>query len=308
MSTPSTATATLPPHNPHYGYSHHQDYQSNSGAYRANNNLVPAAARPSSYGQHAPTTSLPSSRVVPAFPSRPAQSTSQTTSDDDGRQSAMTASQSSSRKRERSRDPDWNNFYKNGIPKEVIVIDDSPSPVPRIPDSTERQLAETSRSAHASHAAPPASSRHAAKKRKREDIYDPVYQAQSNGNAAYYDDSTSGSTSTDRTTSAQNTTAATSLGSQYSQGNGSSVYDLDDTQPGQKRKRVATRAQLANEAKKKKEIERHVDALSSYKPPPKPPIKAGDVHVKKVDDVCLPQLRLPGQKLMGRIELVYQRS
>lgn len=296
MSTPSTATATLPPHNPHYGYSHHQDYQTNSGAYRANNNLLPAAARPSPYSQHAPTTSLASSRVAPTIPSRALQTTPQTSSNGDGRRSAMATSHSSSRKRERSRDPDWNNFYKNGIPKEVIVIDDSPSPIPRIPDSTERQLAETSRSAHASHAAPPASSRHAAKKRKREDVYDPVYQAQANGTAAYYDNSTSGSTiSTDRTTSALNTTAATSLGSQYSQVNGSNVYDLDDTQPGQKRKRGATRAQIANEAKKKKESEGHIDAYSNYKPPPKPPIKAGDVHVKKVDDVSLPLLHCSGE-------------
>ncbi|KAM3521407.1 hypothetical protein NHJ13051_006251 [Beauveria bassiana] len=32
--------------------------------------------------------------------------------------------------RRRPREPDWNSFYKNGLPKEVIVIEDSPDPAP----------------------------------------------------------------------------------------------------------------------------------------------------------------------------------
>ncbi len=32
------------------------------------------------------------------------------------------------RKRHRSRGPDWNKFYQNGLPKEITVIDDTPEP------------------------------------------------------------------------------------------------------------------------------------------------------------------------------------
>lgn len=52
---------------------------------------------------------------------------------------------------------------------------------------------------------------------------------------------------------------------------------------GQKRKRV-TRQQTADE-KKRKEIEVVGDAYSSYVPPPRPPIKAKEVHVPQLRDV-----------------------
>lgn len=58
---------------------------------------------------------------------------------------------------------------------------------------------------------------------------------------------------------------------------------VDDGMVGQKRKRV-TRQQTADE-KKRKEIETNGDAYSSYVPPPKPPIKAKEVHVPPVRDV-----------------------
>jgi dual-specificity kinase len=59
-----------------------------------------------------------------------------------------------------------------------------------------------------------------------------------------------------------------------------------DAQPGQKRKRTATRLQLANEAKRK-ELEVNGDAFSNYRPPPRPPIKAPDVQVKQIVDVSI---------------------
>jgi dual-specificity kinase len=173
------------------------------------------------------------------------------------------------------REPDWHKFYQNGLPKEVIVIDDSPPP-------------EASASAASNGHAVGGSGRHTAKKRKREDAesaYDPVYQYghDLHGQTPRYEDSASGSTiSTDRTTSAIHTTAATSLGSHSS--NGQNGYDVADVQPGQKRKRTATRLQLANEAKKK-ELEVNGDAFSNYRPPPRPPIKAPDVQVKQIVDV-----------------------
>ena len=92
--------------------------------------------------------------------------------------------------------------------------------------------------------------------------------------------SASDTISTDRTTSLQ-TTAPTSLGSHTSHGS-TSTY-VDEGQVGQKRKRV-TRQQIADE-RKRKEIEVHGDAYSAYVPPPKPPIKAKDVHVPSIREV-----------------------
>ena len=191
----------------------------------------------------------------------------------------MPESRSSQRPATGRPDEHWKkNFYKNGLPKEIIVIDDSPSP--QIPNSVEpepiqqRVMASTG-----------SGSRQPAKKRKRDDVYDPVYHIEPGPGARdnYNLDNSESTISTDRTTSAVQTTAATSLGSQYS-GSGSRPYAADDVQPGQKRKRVATRQQLAAEAKRK-ENEANGDAFFNYHPPPKPPIKAGEVNVKVLPDV-----------------------
>lgn len=186
------------------------------------------------------------------------------------------------KKRQRSREqrePDWGHFYKNGLPKEVIVIDDSPEP-------TVNSNLNTNGTAYA------ANSRHAAKKRKRDGTsatYDPVFHADSrSSNQTPLKVSVSGSTvSTDRTTSVIHTTAATSLGSHSS--NGQNGYESAEAQPGQKRKRTNTRLQLANE-QKRRELEANGDAFTNYKPPPRPPIKAPDVQVKQIADVSISHL------------------
>ena len=159
------------------------------------------------------------------------------------------------------------------------MIDDSPTPDPSVSVLSNAQPARSVAGD---------SSRHPAKKRKRDDVgsaYDPIYQhgaSHSNNHSPEYKDSASGSTiSTDRTTSAIHTTAATSLGSHSSNG-----YEAAEVQPGQKRKRTATRLQIANEAKRK-ELEVNGDAYTNYRPPPRPPIKAQDVVVKVVADVSI---------------------
>lgn len=197
----------------------------------------------------------------------------------------MSSNKQNTKKRQRSREPrepDWHTFYKNGLPKEVIVIDDSPTPDPSVSVLSNPQPTQSIAGD---------SNRHAAKKRKRDDVgsaYDPVYQhgnPHSNNHSPEYKESASGSTiSTDRTTSAIHTTAATSLGSHSS--NGQNGYEAAEVQPGQKRKRTATRLQIANEAKRK-ELEVNGDAYTNYKPPPRPPIKAQDVQVKVVADVSI---------------------
>lgn len=171
-----------------------------------------------------------------------------------------------SQKRERS--PDWKKFYANGLPKEVIVIHDSQSP--EIPESVKPE------------ARPDSMPRgQPVKKRKREEFYDPVYHVEAGPNGKMKSENSSSTISTDRTTSAIHTTAATSLGSQYSS-SGSRPYAADDVQPGQKRKRVATRQQIAAETKKKEQESR--TAFSDYQPPKKPVVKATDIAVKVVQD------------------------
>lgn len=193
---------------------------------------------------------------------------------------SISATKANVKKRQRSQDPrapDWQQFYKNGLPKEVIVIDDSPTPEPT--------ASVTSNAAHG-RAAAEANARHAAKKRRRDDVggaYDPVYHlgpSVSNNRSPEYKENSGSTISTDRTTSAIHTTAATSLGSHSS--NGQNGYEAAET--GQKRKRTATRLQSANEAKRK-ELEMNGDAFTSYRPPPRPPIKAAEVVVKQIQDV-----------------------
>jgi dual-specificity kinase len=187
----------------------------------------------------------------------------------------MSATVAKKRQRSREREPDWDNFYKNGLPKEIIVIDDSPEPsAAAIPQHNGRSENRGENG-------------HTAKKRRRDDVgtaYDPVYHLdRSNEHTPGYNSASKSTISTDRTTSAIHTTAATSLGSHSS--NGQNGYDDAEPHSGQKRKRTNTRLQLANEAKKR-EAETYGDAFTSYRPPPYPPIKAPEVAVKQIPDVC----------------------
>ncbi|KAI9735316.1 MAG: dual specificity protein kinase kns1 [Claussenomyces sp. TS43310] len=291
MSTPSTATATLPPH-PHYGYSHHQNYQASSSGLRTNNTALPGASRLGGTYYPGSSSSIASNSLGSANSARQTQPAAKSATRLESEHGNMPVSQSASenapsKKRQRSREPDWHSFYKNGLPKEVIVIDDSPPPQ-RISDSVEAVSGPSSgilagRPVAGTGQQPP-------KKRKRDDVgkaYDPVYHLRQTPSAAPtpLHESALGSTiSTDRTTSAIHTTAATSLGSQYSHNGATNGFEVAEVQPGQKRKRVATRQQIANEAKRR-EIEVNGDAYTNYKPPPRPPIKAPDVNVKVLPDV-----------------------
>lgn len=205
----------------------------------------------------------------------------------------MTPSQSTStvnESRQRQRTPDWRAFYKNGLPKEVIVIDDD-TPPPRADEEKYDQPPPTA-THHVSTMRPAAANGsvlHADKKRKTAvggKAYDPVYHKLANTSQTqtpYYNDySPTTSTSTGRTTSALTTTATTSLGSNSSYNNLSNGRYDEVEVVGQKRKR--TRKATADEAKQR-EIEIQGDAYSSYCPPPKPPIKAKDVYVAVAPDV-----------------------
>ena len=262
-------TATLPPHSPHYG--HHSAYNTNPASYSTNNPLPNG-----------------SSRLAPSysFPNNTPASVSRLSNISNSRQpppsSNMTNSQSTSAlqgSRKIERRPDWHEFYKNGPPKEIIVIDDD-SPQPPCRKENE-PLPQQQRPQAAMRGA-----EHANKKRRtgQTTAYDAARDQQAFSHARTYSNGNSGSNtiSTDRTTSLQ-TTAPTSLGSHSSHGP-TGPY-AEDRVVGQKRKRV-TRQQIADE-KKRKEIEVVGDAYSAYVPPPKPPIKARDVHVPSIKDVRL---------------------
>lgn len=279
MSTPSTATATHPSHQ-RYGYSRHQVYhQPNPQSFPTASAASNALANPFSYtSNHQSTTnglSLASTpKTTATVPSMASYSTP----------TVLPTAHS------RRKQPDWGEFYKNGVPKEIIVIDDDDDddnanndPVPV------SASAVTSTTRTAPRVAPSASSSNlpASKKRRTDassgvDVYyeRPAYSASSQ---KYGEGSSAApSMSTDRTASIH-TTAPTSLGSQASGSATNNAY-LDDVAVGQKRKRVVTR-KAARDELKRRELETVGDAFSSYIPPPKPPIKAKDVVVPVIRDV-----------------------
>jgi dual-specificity kinase len=273
MSTPSTATATLPPH--HQFYPHHQTYQPNINAHQANGSARIGNSLYNGYASGTSNTEV--HRTATAHARQPPQLPPITQAPPID----MSATDRDPGSAKRRRNPDWAEFYRNGIPREVIVIDDDDD------DDDDDPQPPPPRQPGPARTATNGSARHTDKKRKTtaSTAYDPVYNQQtsySTTQTPYYD-SPNHSLSTDRTTSALNTTAPTSLGSQVS--NGHHISPLDNSAAGQKRKR--TRAVVQDEAKqaKRRELDTHDDPFSLYQPPPNPVIKAKDVYVQVVPDV-----------------------
>ena len=265
MSTPSTATATLPPR--HQYYSHHRVYQPSAVSYTYSTSLYNGSSRGVVIPQpskHSGNNFNPDIRKATKQQLKRPYRVDSSVGSLEG-SPKMTPSDKSIRK------PDWAEFYKHGIPKEVIVIDDDEPPAPHV-TTKERDR-----------------SRHIDKRRKTgpSSIYDPVYQPDmsfSMTQTPYHDLSSSNNTiSTDRTTSVNITTAATSLGSQVS--NGSYKRPLDVGTIDHKRKRTRRAAAEEAEEAKRREIEARGDPFTNYIPPPNPPIKAKDIHVPLISDV-----------------------
>lgn len=275
MSTPSTATAT---HHQHYGYSHHQ--AAYPGTYSSTSTAVSSrlANQYHGYSTNTPTSAtlpLPSSKPVPS--SYPQSSSGSLSSGPSGRR----------------KKPDWGEFYKNGLPKEVIVIDDTPPPDKQAVKAV--KAAKAAKAANCCSHAPSSTlpvpngtvGQPAGKKRRTgvETAYDLGYYDRpsfSINPQQYGENSSADSISTDRTTSLL-TTAPTSMGSHGSTGASNGVY-YEEPNVGQKRKRVTTR-KSARDEQKRRELETTGDAFLSYIPPPQPPIKAKDVHVPVIRDV-----------------------
>lgn len=192
------------------------------------------------------------------------------------------------------RKPDWHEFYKNGVPKEVILIDDD-TPPPRQPSRQGRR-------GHDMGGAPLPQSA-AGKKRKLDQSYGQEYHdspAFSTHPAHFGDTASVSSHSGTRTTSHQ-TTAPTSL---ESYGSNAASNSYEDVNVGQKRKRAQpqkeTRAQV-----KRKQQEATSDAFHDYVPPPVPVRKAPEVHVPVVRDVSrIPDVRGRGSRAYKNKTLV----
>lgn len=147
----------------------------------------------------------------------------------------------------KERKPDWNKFYEKGLPKEVIVIDDSPPH-----DSASRR-------------ALPDHVKHQDKRRRVDNAYDPVHSAShANGSSAAY---TAGAAPT-------NGNSAPSSSSNHR------VQKLDESKSGQKRKRPSDHDEAEIE-----QVTAQNYAWSNYVPPPRPPLKAKEVKVELVRDV-----------------------
>ncbi|KAH8699169.1 kinase-like domain-containing protein [Talaromyces proteolyticus] len=264
MSTPSTATAT----HPHYGYSHHQVAYQTNGTYPAPSSGPARLANNYTY-----SASTPTAQSHPPLPSiaKPSTSSSNVSYVNNTSGASMSATASTRRKK-----PNWQEFYKNGLPKEVIVIDDTPPPDQ---NTASRSMMPTATTTTTANGQP------AGKKRRTgvETAYDLSYHdrpSYSMNPQRYGENSSVGSLSTDRTTSLH-TTAPTSLGSAGSVGTTNGVY-YEDANIGQKRKRN-TRTSTRQEAKRR-ELEGVGDAFLSYIPPPQPPVKAKEVPVPVIRD------------------------
>ncbi|PGH06094.1 CMGC/CLK protein kinase [Helicocarpus griseus UAMH5409] len=305
MSTPSTATATHPSRHPHYGYSHHQTYhQPASSTYPSSSSSAAVAAAGSSRLANSsyayPSASSQSSAALPLpAPSKPPSSSSL------AHQATMASFQPSATlptAQSRKKKPNWAEFYKNGVPKEIIVIDDDDDDNTTTTTTTNTNNAQTLPRMPLSHSgagarpaiatavngtnAAPANKRRRTGMESAVDMsyYDrPTYSINPQ---QYGEDSSGASISTDRTTSLH-TTAPTSMGSHGSAPT-NNIYYEDASAIGQKRKRVVTR-KSARDEQKRRELEVTGDAYSSYVPPPKPPIKAKDVTVPVVRDYHLPK-------------------
>ena len=250
-------TATLPhsSHFPHQSYNHTPTLGSYNHSHpNGSSRLAVSHSFPSNASSTSRQPTYASSRQLPPLGSMP---------------SSNSTSQMQYQQR-KEKGPNWEEFYKNGPPKEIIVIDDDDSPPP-----AKRKVATRgggSPQARAGAKQPTT--------KKRRTGYDSVrdYHGSYPSRTFSPRESADNTGSSDRTTSLQ-TTAPTSLGSHTS--HGSTGAYIDDVGVGQKRKRV-TRQQIASEKRRQEP-----NAVETYVPPPKPPIKAKDVHVPSLRDVRL---------------------
>ncbi|KAI2008611.1 serine threonine protein kinase CMGC group [Ophidiomyces ophidiicola] len=261
MSTPSTATATLPANHPPYRYAHHPSFHPNPAAAYSPSSSTMSASRPPAYAYAAPAAAAAAPPVHSMQPQHPPA--------------------------RRKKQPNWGEFYKNGIPKEIIVIDDDDDDTTTTTTNNNKNT-NTNTNDHlppqpaTSNPAPPSPpSPHNPPARSDAPASIPTTAPTTSPRPTRPPSTLATSLSTDRTASLH-TTAPTSLGSHGSVPSSSLYYD-DAAAIGQKRKRVVTR-KAARDEQKRRELEIAGDAFDNYIPPPNPPIKAKDVYVPVIRD------------------------
>lgn len=175
--------------------------------------------------------------------------------------------------KKRRREPDWNEFYRNGLPEEIIIIEDSPEPAADVGHGLINVGAATSPSA----APPPA------KRRRKGDAAAPLHvdSAASQATALQSSHPNDANISSARTSGTLNTTAPTSLSSNGQREEAVTSFDHQRT----------TRRRTAAEAKRKA-LDRAGALHLTYEPPPKPPKKVSNVHARVVADVSIHPRRL----------------
>jgi len=198
-------------------------------------------------------------------------------------------SQTNLRKRGREEPVDWEEYFGGVPPKEIIVIDDDDSSATKIPGNVHQGQPKPQQQTNQSHARPipaPIQTRvdynHIDKRQKTghtSALYDPVYSASSYSlpHSPYLDDGARRYTTSGDPASTYRSTAPTSLDSSTSSVGGAYV---EDAATGQKRKR-------APEIPKRRELEAPTNPYHEYVPPPNPPVKANDVVVPVISDVCI---------------------
>jgi len=273
MATPSTATAAYPAHQL-YSASAYPDYQQQSTQYRQHQSQQ---QQPPHQQQGLNRLAFNNNYNAPPAPSdihRPSTSHS-VQSARYGQPVSSPMSSDMPPPRGRQRKADWNEFYKHGLPQEVIVIDDD-TPQPGTSRQKENYPADPGYPSRSQASEP---SRHTEKRRRvdetegygssyRDDGYPPPKKH------SYESLSTSADTR-GRTNSGAYSTAPTSLDSSV----GSLRAPTDpDEQAGQKRKRSSRNYQETSE---------EIHETFAYYPPPRPPIKANDVAVRGIPDVSL---------------------
>ena len=255
----------LPVHHTPYGYPHQNSYSTARSQAYPTNNALPAPQRLTTSHHSIPQSQLYSHpQPSPVTIKQPSYAPS------------MASTQASGTTRDPKKQPNWNEFYRNGPPKEIIVIDDD-SPQPQASSSNTRPEVHLSNG----------------RKRKIDQGYEveyadsPVY---STHHAQYGNSSSSASVnSVGRTNSIQTITAPTSLES-YGSNPASNSYE--DVRIGQKRKRQAP-VKETRQSTKRKQQEAQPDPFLDYIPPAKPPKKAPDVNVPVVRDVSIQKIQ-PG--------------
>lgn len=328
MSTPTTATATIPHSHYHHPSHHHFQpyYPTNSShSYRstANQLALPSSSRlaqapsypastttssyaPSSSTQVSSTTingssfsstsSLARSHRQDVTDLPPILDQNYTTMPPSNASTKAPSTSQATKKRRRDSPVDWKKFYGGQPPKEIIVIDDTPEP-----DSAAASASQTLANGSTAYSytngngagvsANTSAARHAPKRRKRDDD---VPTTSGTRYDPVHHSRLNGSTTTPR----QNATPSGSTIS--SDRTNSAIHTTAATSLGS----LSSSGQYDYDAqpgqKRKRtrqqvanEVKRRETAIvghnyPSYHPPPHPPKKAGDVLVRLIPDVSHP--------------------